>query len=69
MEQSEIKQLLQRKIFHHPSAKQFNPYSQQVLKNAIQFGSACIFMAAIIVRINITNTTVVATDIVQIVEG
>ena len=32
MEQSEIKQLLQRKIFHHPCAKQFNPYSQQVLK-------------------------------------
>ena len=32
MEQSEIKQLLQRKIFHHSSAKQFNSYSQQVLK-------------------------------------
>ncbi|HTO16506.1 MAG TPA: IS91 family transposase [Edaphocola sp.] len=32
MEQSEIKQLLQREIFHHPSAKKFNSYSQQVLR-------------------------------------
>ena len=32
MEQQEIKQLLQAKIFGHHSAKQFNPYSQNVLK-------------------------------------
>ena len=32
MEQQEIKPLLQRKVFNHPSAKQFNPYSQNVLK-------------------------------------
>lgn len=32
MEQAQIKQLLQTKIFNHPSAKQFNPYSQEVLK-------------------------------------
>ena len=32
MEQAQIKQLLQRKIFDHPSTKQFNPYSQKVLR-------------------------------------
>jgi len=32
MQQADIKQLLQQKIFGHPSAKQFNPYSQSVLK-------------------------------------
>ncbi len=32
MEQAQIKQLLQQKIFGHPSAKQFNLYSQAVLK-------------------------------------
>lgn len=32
MEQTEIKPLLQRKIFGHSSAKQFNPYSQNVLR-------------------------------------
>ncbi|MBS1643395.1 MAG: IS91 family transposase, partial [Bacteroidetes bacterium] len=37
MEQAEIKQLLQQKIFNHPSAKQFNAYSQAVLKKL----SAC----------------------------
>lgn len=37
MEQQQIKQLLQTKIFGHHSAKQFNPYSQNVLKKL----SAC----------------------------
>ena len=32
MEQPEIKRLLQTKIFAHSTAKQFNPYSQNVLK-------------------------------------
>lgn len=32
MEQSQIKSLLQSKIFGHSSVKQFNPYSQAVLK-------------------------------------
>lgn len=32
MEQAQIKQLLQQKIFAHPSVQQFNPYSQAVLK-------------------------------------
>jgi hypothetical protein len=32
MEQPEIKQLLQQKIFNHPSAKIFNAYSRAVLK-------------------------------------
>ena len=37
MEQAEIKQKLQQKIFNHPSVKTFNPYSQAVLKKL----SAC----------------------------
>ncbi len=37
VEQQEIKQLLQTKIFGHPIAKQFNAYSQSVLKKL----SAC----------------------------